>query len=134
MQQILLIENDKLLQALVTEELMEEGYMVRFVSDCIEALSMINNTGFQPDLIILDVRLSQKDYYEVIKCILKYKIDIPHIIHTNYSAWRKRPLNCADAYEIKSHDLSILKAAIYDLLQKQVHNQDKAYERGMEYA
>ena len=122
MKQILLIENDRPLQLLIKEELVDEGYVVWVVSDGFEAISMLNGTSYKPDLIILDVRLSQKDVFEFIGRTLKLGIDIPVII---YTACKLRPLTYADAYVIKSHDLSILKATIHDLL----HNKDKSYER-----
>ena len=133
MKQILLIENDRPLQLLIKEELVDEGYVVWVVSDGFEAISMLNGTSYKPDLIILDVRLSQKDVFEFIGRTLKLGIDIPVIIYTSYTACTLRPLTYADAYVIKSHDLSILKATIHDLLHKKVHNKDKTYEGRGEY-
>jgi DNA-binding response OmpR family regulator len=129
---ILLVEDDKHLQFLIREELMDDGYEVVIASNGVEALSIIQDwDGSKPDLIILDIRMPKMDGLEAMGHILKSRIDSPIIIHSGYAGYKVHPLSiAADAYIVKSHDFTTLKATITDLL----GNRGTAYERLAEQA
>lgn len=118
MKRILLVEDDKHLQCLIREELVEEGYEVDIAGDGMEAMSMLQAEGAQnPDLIILDIRMPRMDGFETMGHILKSRVDSPIIIHSAYSGYRNHPLTmAADAYVVKSHDFTRLKAAVSELI------------------
>jgi len=81
-QKILLIEDDRALQAALTEALVQEGYEVASAFDGEEGLRKIAET--QPSLILLDIILPKKDGYEVLDEIKKTPAkDIPVLILTN---------------------------------------------------
>jgi DNA-binding response OmpR family regulator len=119
MKRILLVEDDKHLQCLIREELVEDGYEVMTASDGVEAMSMIQSgSSGDPDLIILDIRMPRMDGFETMGHILKSRIDSPIIIHSAYSGYKGHPLTmAAEAYIVKSHDLKALKATISELLE-----------------
>jgi CheY-like chemotaxis protein len=125
MKKILLVEDDKHLRFLIEEELAEVGYKVMTASDGVEAMSLIQAGGdMEPDLIILDIRMPRMDGLETMGHILKSRIDSPIIIHSAYSGYKENPLTiAADAYIVKSHDLTTLKTIISELLEKR----DPAY-------
>ena len=127
MKKILLVEDDRHLQFLIKEELMEDGYEVTTASNGVEALSMIQaEISYEPDLIILDIRMSKMDGFETMGHILKSRLDSPIIIHSAYSGYREHPLTmAAEAYIVKSHDFTSLKATISDVLEKR----DMPHER-----
>lgn len=127
MKKILLVEDDRHLQFLIKEELVEDGYEVTTASNGVEALSMIQTEiSYEPDLIILDIRMPKMDGFETMGHILKSRLDSPIIIHSAYSGYKEHPLTmAAEAYIVKSHDFTQLKATISDVLEKR----DVPYER-----
>ncbi|HDP25089.1 MAG TPA: response regulator [Deltaproteobacteria bacterium] len=118
MRKILLVEDDELLQVLIRDELMDEGYEVVTARNGIEAMSLLTNSGHkEPDLIIMDIRMPKMDGIDTMGHILKSRLEKPVIIHSAYSGYRENPLTmAADAYLVKSHDFSQLKATVCELL------------------
>lgn len=118
MKRILLVEDDKHLQFLIREELVDEGYEVVIAGDGVEAMSMLQaEDAFNPDLIILDIRMPRMDGFETMGHILKSRVDSPIIIHSAFSGYKNHPLTmAADAYVVKSHDFTRLKATVSELL------------------
>jgi len=115
---ILLVEDDKHLQFLIREELIDDGYDVAVASNGKEALSMLFDEKEQePDLIIMDIRMPKMDGLDAMGYILKSKLDKPVVIHSAYSSYKDHPMAmAADAYVLKSHNFTNLKAAISELL------------------
>jgi two-component system, response regulator, stage 0 sporulation protein F len=118
MKKILLVEDDRHLQFLIREELIDDGYEVAVASNGKEALTLLfDETNNEPDLIILDIRMPRMDGLDAFGHILKSKIDKPVIIHSAYASYRDNPIAmAADAYVLKSHDLTRLKDTIQELL------------------
>ena len=71
MSKVLLIEDDLLIQELVTFNLEREGYTVKVAGDGKNGLEMVSSE--MPDLILLDVMLPELDGYEVCKAIRAHK-------------------------------------------------------------
>lgn len=67
MPKILLIEDEQVIQELVTYNLTREGYDVKVAGDGKKGLEMVY--AEHPDLVILDVMLPELDGYEVCKAI-----------------------------------------------------------------
>lgn len=118
MKQILIIEDDRNIQELLRQELNDEGYSTSIASNGKEALSILKNSD-KPDLIILDLRMPAMDGFETMGHILKLKNETPVVIHTAYPSYKDDALAmAADAFVVKSHDLSVLKNAIFQLIGK----------------
>jgi CheY-like chemotaxis protein len=116
MKKILLVDDDIRIQRLIREELEEEGYHISTASNGKEALACINRPE-RPDLIILDLRMPRMSGLETMKFILNLKEKVPVIIFTAYGAYRNDPLAMsANAYVVKSSDVSELKKKIQELL------------------
>jgi len=118
MKKILLVEDDSHLQFLIKEELVDEGYDVSVASNGKEALSrLFDGDETEPDLIILDIRMPKMDGLDTMGHILKSRLDKPVIIHSAYASYKDNPIAMtADAYVLKSHNFSRLKATISELL------------------
>ncbi len=117
MQKILLVEDDKRLQTLIRDELEEENYEIILASDGKQALSLLKEGLISVDIIIMDLRMPNMDGLDAIGHLLKARLSIPIIIHTAYSSYKNDPLAmAADAYVVKSHDLTELKAKIKELI------------------
>lgn len=80
---ILVIEDDKFFQTLVTKKLIGEGYEVLTASDSNEALAILEKE--KPNLIILDLILPILDGFEILSIVKKDEKtkDIPVIILSN---------------------------------------------------
>lgn len=117
MKRVLVIDDDIRIQQLLMEELKEDGYHVSIASNGNEALSLLTTDSERPDLIILDLRMPKMDGFETLGFMLKRKINLPVIIFSAYCSYKNDPLAmAADAYVVKSSDLSELKIKIHDLV------------------
>jgi two-component system, response regulator, stage 0 sporulation protein F len=117
MKKILVIEDDTRLQKLLTDELSDEGYEITVAGDGKEALNLLKEDDVLPDLIILDLRMPRMDGMETMGHLLKGRVNVPVIIHSAYASYKEDPLAlAADAYVIKSHDLTELKNKIHEVL------------------
>jgi two-component system alkaline phosphatase synthesis response regulator PhoP len=80
---ILIVEDDRSLQAALDEVISQDGFEIASAFDGEEALAKI--AEFAPDLILLDIILPKKDGYEVLSEIKKNEKtkNIPVLILTN---------------------------------------------------
>ena len=108
---VLIIESEVNHLRLYKKELEKEGYGVVVSSDGTDALALVE--AQRPDLIILDLCLSEIDGWDLMSRLLARSPQPRIIINTAYRAYREDLLSwCADAYIIKSCDLSELKSAV----------------------
>jgi two-component system response regulator (stage 0 sporulation protein F) len=113
---ILVVEDEKNLRALYEEELSAEGYEVVVAGSGEEALEILETS--RPDLVVLDIRMPGMDGIEALGRILGKDRSIPVVINTAYSSYKNNFMTwAANAYVVKSSDLSELKATIRKLLQ-----------------
>ena len=114
---ILLVEDDANQRALFEEELCDEGYRVVTAGDGREALSMASE--HKPDLVVMDVNMPVMDGLDTLARLLEVDRKVPVIIHTAYASYRDSFSSwSADAYIVKNSDLTELKKAVHDLLDK----------------
>lgn len=112
---ILFVDDDENLRFLCQEVLSDEGYHVMLAKNGKEALKMIEERD--PDLVILDVVMPAMDGMEALPRMLRKKRSTPVILHTAYTGFRKDFMTwAADAYVLKSSDLTELKQKIKELL------------------
>src|SRR5437867_4287956 len=115
MTKLLVVDDEKNLRALYQSELTQEGYDVDVAVDGQEALRMLDQE--KPDLIVLDIRMPGIDGLDTMARLLSKDNRLPVILNTTYSAYRESFLSwSADAYVIKSSDLTELKAKIRQVL------------------
>src|SRR3972149_1566032 len=118
MKRILLVEDDKNQLLLYKQELTLEGFNIITARDGIEAVDRVKEE--KPDLIIMDINMPKMNGIESLGKILSEQKNIPVIIHTAYSSYKDNFMAwSADAYIIKSSDISELKNKIKELLTKQ---------------
>jgi DNA-binding response OmpR family regulator len=112
---ILLVEDDESQRILYHDELAEAGYEVVMAANGREALKKLETA--KPDLIILDIVMPVMDGMETLGRIIREHRDIPIILNTAYSSYREDFMSWgADAYVVKSADLSELKAKVREIL------------------
>ncbi|MCK4547634.1 MAG: response regulator [Candidatus Eisenbacteria sp.] len=111
MKTVLVVEDDESLRMLYEKELSDEGYRVLVVESGNAALDIIWKESC--DAVILDIKMERPDGLEVLSRIKEKKRDMPVIINTAYSTYKGDFGSwAADAYVVKSSDLTELKEAV----------------------
>jgi len=118
MANILIVDDQKCIRELLSEELTSERYRVATAGD---AESVTEHLRFsQPDLVLLDLCLDEAGGFGVLDEIKRQAPYVPVIIFTAYDTYREDPrLSQADGYVIKSSVLDELKGKIAEVLGRQ---------------
>ncbi len=112
---ILLVEDDINQRLLYEQELGYDGYEVITASNGKEAIEKVQEQP--PDIIIMDINMPKMDGIEAMGRILCTNKEVPVIINTAYSNYKDSFMSwAADAYIVKSSDLSELKGKIKEVL------------------
>ncbi|MEE9604616.1 MAG: response regulator [Candidatus Scalindua sp.] len=112
---ILLVEDDKNQRLLYEQELRLEGYEIVTAADGKEGLGKVREQP--PDMIIMDINIPKMNGIETMGMIISKCKNIPIIINTAYSSYKDNYMSwIADAYIVKSSDLTELKNKIKELL------------------
>jgi two-component system response regulator (stage 0 sporulation protein F) len=115
MAKILIVDDEEHIRLLYKQELTEEGYEVTLATNGKECLEIIDAEN--PDLIILDIRMPVMDGIETLGRIINKRKDIPVILNTAYSSYKDDFMTwAAEAYVVKSYDLSELKIKIQEII------------------
>ncbi len=124
---LLVVDNYVNLGLLYKQELNDEGYEVDVANSGIKALELIENNSY--DLVIIDVVTLGIDSLEMLSRILKTKKGLSVILNTGCSNVKDNSMNwIADAYVVKSSDISELKGTIKKLV---IKKSEKFPEKGM---
>ena len=115
MKRILVVDDEDHIRDYLTEELTDEGYEVLIATSAPEALKIIEKEEL--DLVVLDIRMPGMTGVEALPRILGLKENLPVILNTAYSQYQQDFMAwAANAYVIKSFDLTELKDKIKELL------------------
>ncbi|MCX5884568.1 MAG: response regulator [Proteobacteria bacterium] len=117
MAKILVVDDEEHIRFLYKQELTEEGYEVTLAANGKECLEIIDAKN--PDLVVLDVRMPVMDGIETLGRIINKRKDIPVILNTAYSSYKDDFMTwAAEAYVVKSYDLSELKIKIKEIISR----------------
>ncbi len=115
MKRILIVDDEKHICELYKSELEDEGYAVTVANSGKEALEAIDQSA--PDLVVLDIQMPGMDGIETLEKIIGKDKGVPVILNTAYSHYREDFTTWgAEAYVVKSSDMSALKTEIKRLL------------------
>jgi DNA-binding response OmpR family regulator len=115
MTRLLVVEDDKNQLRLYEQELTDDGYEVVTAPGGREALAEIEKK--RPDLVIMDISMPGMDGIEALGKILGRDNTIPVILNTAFANYKDNFLSwAADAYVVKSSDLTELKKTVKDVL------------------
>jgi two-component system, response regulator, stage 0 sporulation protein F len=115
MKTILVVDDMDPIRTLIELELKEDGYEVLTAANAQDALKLVQTEPL--DLVILDIRMPGMDGLEALPRILGLKEGLKVILNTAYSQYQESFMSwAADAYIIKSADLTELKAKVKELL------------------
>jgi DNA-binding response OmpR family regulator len=114
---ILIVDDDPDVRSLYSAVFVGEGYRVALAENCAGAESLLKDQ--QIDLVVLDIQLKQESGLDMLQRILKERPSLP-VILCSACSYYKHDLSSwkADAYIVKSSDLSELKADTERLLNR----------------
>jgi DNA-binding response OmpR family regulator len=114
---ILVVDDEPHLRMLYQEELQPEGYAV-VASDGQESIMAVIRRE-NPDLVLLDIKLANVYGLDLLQSIRAENSTLPVILSTAYDSFQYDLKSiAADAYCVKSVDLTILKDSIRSVLAK----------------
>ena len=112
---ILIVDDEANQRMLYASTFRDEGYEVLEASDGIEAIEKVRTRS--PDLVVLDISMPGMDGIETLGKILSRESKIPVVINTAYGRYKDNFMSwSADAYVVKSADLTELKRSVHELL------------------
>jgi len=115
MKTILLVEDERNLRAMYAQELEAEGFTVIAVPDAHSAMTRVQDTKI--DLAILDIKLDGPSGIDILQDLAKDHREVKVIINTAYPTYKNDFQTwSADAYLVKSSDLSELKNKVRELV------------------
>lgn len=116
MPRVLLVEDDPNECLLYAEQLRGDGYDVLVANDGPQAISMAASKA--PDVVVMDVSMPGMDGIDAMGRMLARNNKLPIILNTAYASYKDdfRAWS-ADAYVVKSSDLSELRETIRRVLQ-----------------
>ena len=111
MARILLIDDEKHIRTLYTEELAEVGHQITTAASGRNLLKKI--ALLQPEVVVLDIKIGDYDGLELLQDIRNRHHSLPIILSSSYDLFKDDPRSiAADYYVVKSFDRSELKIAI----------------------
>ncbi|MDO9210990.1 MAG: response regulator [Deltaproteobacteria bacterium] len=117
MEKVLCVDDDLSLLRLYQDELSEEGYKVVLAKDGKEALAKFEKE--KPQVVVMDIRMPVMDGIETLTAMMGKDRQVPVILNTAYPQYRDNFMTWgAEAYVIKSSDLTELKQKIREVLNK----------------
>jgi CheY-like chemotaxis protein len=117
MEKVLCVDDDLSLLRLYQDELSEEGYKVILAKDGKEALAKFEKE--KPQVVVMDIRMPVMDGIEALTAMMGKDRQVPVILNTAYPQYRDNFMTWgAEAYVIKSSDLTELKQKIQEVLNK----------------
>ena len=123
MKRLLIVDDEKNILKLYEKEFREEGYEVTTASSGLEALQRL--AEIPVDLVILDIRMPGLNGLETLKKRMESPSKPPLILNSAYTSYKDNFLTwAAEAYVVKSSDLTELKARTKEVLEKAYKGSD----------
>lgn len=115
MARLLIVDDEVFIRKLYLAEFEREGYKVATAANADQALEMMNS--FNPDLVILDIELEHSNGLDFLNRLRQEFTGCAVILNSAYSTYKSDFQSwLADAYIMKSSDLTQLKTKVRDLL------------------
>ncbi len=116
MKTIMIVDDEPAIRKLYQREFSEEGYQVLLAASGEEALQKIKDKN-DLDLVILDIKMEGMDGLELLDELRSRFRGLPVILNSAYSTYKNDFTSwLADAYIVKSADLTELREKVQELL------------------
>ena len=123
MAKVLIVDDEKHIRQLYSEELEDAGYKVATADDGATILEIIESE--KPDVIVLDIKMVSSNGLDVLQQVRNRHYNLPVILCSAYGSYKvDMKTIAADAYVIKSSDLTELKNKIAQVLDTKVPTRD----------
>lgn len=117
MPKLLVIDDETYIRMLYKKEFESDGYQVNVAADCTEAMEIMGRDC--PDAVILDIELGNESGLALLNRLRQEYRDCAVVLNSAYSTYKSDFQSwLADAYIMKSSDLTPLKNKIKSLLEK----------------
>ncbi len=115
-EKILVVDDDENQRRLYAQEFRDEGYEVILAASGRAAIESVASD--RPDIVVLDICMPDMDGLEALGAMIGADYHIPIVLNTAYASYRDNFMSwAADAYIIKSADLTRLKDTVRGLLE-----------------
>jgi len=115
MQKVLIVDDEENVRKLYKVELEDEGYKVITAGNGEEAMQTLDEEKI--DLVTLDIKMPGTDGIELLGKIRHFDRNIPIVVCSAYPSYKQDfHVWGAEAYIVKSADLSELKSTLKQLL------------------
>jgi DNA-binding response OmpR family regulator len=116
MAKVLIVDDEKHIRTLYSDELKEDGYDVAAIADGKDIMAVIETE--KPDVILLDIKMVDSNGLDVLQKIRNKYYNLPVILCSAYGSFKVDiKAIAADAYVVKSSDLTELKLKIAQVLE-----------------
>jgi len=116
MRNILIVDDEEGIRGLYEMEFQSEGFQTYSVSSGREALKYFEDRR-PVDLVILDIKMDNMDGLDVLEELRSKTVGVPVILNSAYSTYKNNFTSwLADAYLVKTSDLTELKEKVRELL------------------
>jgi DNA-binding response OmpR family regulator len=117
MYRILVVDDEENIRLLYERELRKEGYEVEVAANGEQALEKFRSS--EPHLVVLDIKMPGMDGLEVMNRMLSMNNQLPIILNTAYASYKDNFTTwSADAYVVKSADLTQFKNKVEEILKE----------------
>ena len=117
MARLLVVDDERDIRYLYAAELQDEGYQVDTAGSGTDAAELLQQHHY--DLIVLDIQMKGESGLQLLQKIVREKAGLPVILCTAFSCYKDDFSSwLADAYVVKSSDLSELKSEVRRVLEK----------------
>ena len=114
---LLVVDDEPHIRMLYQEELQGEGYVVATSDGQEPIMAVIKREN--PDLVVLDIKLANISGLDLLQTIRAENATLPVVLSTAYDSFQYDLKSiAADAYCVKSVDLTTLKDTVRDVLEK----------------
>ena len=115
MTKLLVVDDEINIRFLYKEVFQDEGYEVTLAASAEEAMEKIRQT--KPDIITLDIKMAGMDGIEFMRKLKEEESEIPVVLCSAYGVFKSDfRAWAADAYVVKSADLTELKTVVKKIL------------------
>ncbi len=125
----LVVEDEKHLNRMISEAILDEGYSVDSCFNGLEALELCECANY--DVIVLDIMMPRMDGFELVKVLRERGCKTPVVYLTSRDgvADKVKGLECGgDYYMVKPFDFRELIAVIHVMTRKTSGNRSNVYE------
>jgi DNA-binding response OmpR family regulator len=117
MARLLVVDDERDIRYLYAAELKDEGYQVDTAASGADAAELLQQHHY--DLIVLDIQMKGESGLQLLQKIVRERTDLPVILCTAFSCYKDDFSSwLADAYVVKSSDLTELKSEVRRILER----------------